>query len=219
MNLLFTKFRSILKYLWAKTRSYDPKAFWTAQGETYKQKYHERFEKRLHENGYDRNISVLLSTLRDYHFNSILDVGCGYGLYLQAIEREFPELAVIQGCDISPTQLEQAREFLGTATRVKLDETDGVHLPYPDKHFDIVITYGVCVLVPDKSIKRFISENLRVAKQAYIFIESNLTTKYFGYFSHDYPSLFEELGVGLRIIKVLDSTTNEKLYVADLGKG
>lgn len=213
---MFSKFRSVTRAILSRLRSYDPKAYWTAQGATYKQKYHERFEKRLQENGYDRNIGILMSTLHEFDFKSILDVGCGYGLYLRAIEREFPELVDIQGCDISPTQLEQAREFLGPASRVKLSETDGIHLPYPDKHFDIILTYGVCIHIPSERIEDFISDILRVAKQAYVFIESSSSIREYSYFAHDYPGIFKKLDVSLEIRKELIREHKERLYVASL---
>lgn len=216
MERLFSKFKSLVKSLISKPRSYDPKSYWTEQGETYRQKYHERFEKRLQENGYDRNIGILMSTLREFDFKSILDVGCGYGLYLQAIEREFPDLSNIQGCDISPTQLEDAREFLGSDSRVKLIETDGAHLLYPDKHFDVVITYGVCIHIPNSKIEDFILEILRVTRQAYIFIESSSSINEHSYFAHNYPDIFEKLGTPLEIRKELNPKHKERLYVVDL---
>jgi SAM-dependent methyltransferase len=215
-EVMFSKLKSLLNRLQIDTQSYDPKNYWTFQGRNYKQKYHERFQKRLQETGYDRNIRLLLSTLHEFDFESILDVGCGYGLYLQAIEREFPDLVGIQGCDISPTQLEQAHEFLGSASRVKLDETNGLLLPYLDSSFDIVITYGVCIHVPDERIIDFITENLRVAKQAYVFIESSSPVPNYGYFSHEYPTLFRQLGNVLEIKRELDPKSTERLYVADL---
>lgn len=128
----------------------------------------------------------------------------------------FPGLSVIQGCDISPSQLEQARDFLGSESRVKLDETDGLHLPYADKEFDIILTYGVCIHVPGKHIQQFISENLRVAKLAYLFIESSADSLDFGYYAHDYPAIFKDLGVSLEIKRELDARTSERLYIADL---
>ncbi|MBK9926018.1 MAG: methyltransferase domain-containing protein [Anaerolineales bacterium] len=213
---MFLKFKSLFGLILSKPRSYNPKAYWIEQGETYKQKYHERFEKRLQENGYDRNIGVLMSTLHEFDFKSILDVGCGYGLYLQVIEQEFPDLDDIQGCDISLTQLEEAREFLGPDSRVKLSETDGIHLPYPDKHFDIVITYGVCIHVADNKIEDFLLEILRVARQAYIFIESSSFINEHSYFAHNYPDIFAKMGAPLEIRKELDPKHKERLYVADL---
>jgi ubiquinone/menaquinone biosynthesis C-methylase UbiE len=195
---------------------YNPKKYWTVQGVKYKNEFHNRFLRRLKESGHDRNISLIIDTLKKYKFDSFLDVGCGYGLYLKHIEKAFPFVSRIDGCDISPTMLAEAKIFLGADSRAMLNETNGRHLPYKDKSFDVVFTYSVCIHVPHKQIAEFVGEILRVAKSRYIFMESSVGKDSFYYFSHDYPKIFGDLGVNLKILKEVDGTTNEKLYEARL---
>jgi SAM-dependent methyltransferase len=199
------KFASVLWGL-----KYNPKKYWTARGLSYRKEFDRSFEKSP---GSDRGLSLILGTLKQYEFSSFLDIGCGYGLYLKPIEKEF-RLDKIAGCDISSTQIKEAGKYLGPDSKVKLAVTDGEHLPYEDKSFDITFTYGVCIHVPHKKIEAFIKEILRVTRKHYLFIESHAGKDSMYYISHDYPALFKNIGVPLRVIKELDKVEN--FYIVDL---
>lgn len=198
--------------------TYNPKRYWSIKGISYRDEYHRRFERRLRETGYDRNLSLITETLKQLEFTSLLDVGCGYGLYLQQIDRVFPKLEKIHGCDISPTMVEEAKHFLGYPSKIVIDETDGKHLPYPDKSFDSVMTYGVCIHVTHENIEDFIREILRVSKKVFLLIESSRGTDGFEYFSHDYPAIFHKLGYALQTLKELNTKNKECLYLVVVGE-
>jgi SAM-dependent methyltransferase len=187
---------------------YDPKRYWSVRGLTYRKEMERGFQNNP---GWDRNASLVPETLRRYEFSSFMDVGCGYGLYLKHIEANF-KLERIDGCDISPTQIKEARRFLGTASKVTVTETDGENLPYPDKTFDISFTYGVCIHVPGAKINRSIEEILRITRKHHIFLESSLGKDSLYYVSHDYPAIFQRIGVDLDILKEIDR--DSRLYVA-----
>jgi SAM-dependent methyltransferase len=192
---------------------YEPKAYWTERGRSYKREFHARFERAQREAGGDRNITLLLETLAAEPFGSFLDVGCGYGLYLKAVEGAFPDRERIEGCDISPTQLSEARRFLGPATRVRLTEVDGLVLPYEDDAFDVSFTYGVCIHVPDERIDGFLGEILRVTRSTYLSLESSLprAARAPQYFAHDYTALFRARGMAPELVAEIDPATNERL--------
>ena len=65
----------------------------------------------------------------------ILDVGCGTGINIEAFERFGPTL----GLDLSATALAFCRE----RGRDGLVQASGVHLPFPDRSFDVVTAIGV----------------------------------------------------------------------------
>ena len=193
---------------------YDPKAYWTERGRSYKQDFHMRYERILRESGRDRNQGLIFALLGEAPFRSFLDIGCGYGLYLKGVEDRFANLQRIVGCDISPTQLDEARHFLGPDSRVELMEVDGESLPYPDESFDVCLTYGVGVHVPHERIHAFLTEILRVTRGRYLFLESGSeayerTSKY--YFAHDYEAIFSELGYRTELLAELDPAVKECL--------
>lgn len=69
--------------------------------------------------------------------DSLLDVGCGTGLLLDALERSVPGLK-LSGVDPSPAMLGMARERLGEA--VALKQGYAKRPPFPDEAFDVVVS-------------------------------------------------------------------------------
>jgi SAM-dependent methyltransferase len=190
---------------------YNPKKYWSVRGLVYKKAMEQAFE---NDPDCDRNRSLVLETLKEYRFSSLLDVGCGYGLYLKSIEDNL-DLERIDGCDISPTQVKAAKEYLGATSKVNVTETDGENLPYPDNSFDITLTYGVCIHVPHDKITHFIEEILRVTRKHYIFLESSLGADFLYYVSHDYPAIFNSLQIPIKALKEIDGGW---IRVADLSQ-
>ena len=68
-----------------------------------------------------------------------LDVGTGTGAGAFAIARHFPHAEVI-GVDLAPGMLAEARRKTPPtlADRVRFEEGDAAHLPFPDASFDLV---------------------------------------------------------------------------------
>jgi SAM-dependent methyltransferase len=197
-----------------RPKQYDPKQHWTNFGLIYKERYHRRFE-RGQKQGDDRYQSLFVEQVKALAPASLLDVGCGYGLYLKEFEAHLPALH-LEGCDISPTQLDACREFLGPKTRVLLKESEPYKLPYADKSFDVTITYGVCLYVPHDKIDDFVREIARVTKRHYLFIENSRGDDGYSYNNHDYPAVFARVGIPLTIVKELVPEMQERLYRADV---
>jgi SAM-dependent methyltransferase len=197
-----------------RPESYDPKQHWTNFGLVYKSRYHRKFL-RGKKKGHDRYVTVFVDAVKALAPRSLLDLGCGYGLYLRAFEEAFPELK-LDGCDISPTQLEEAKIFLGPKTRVTLKESEPFSLPYADKSFDVTVTYGVCLYVPHDKIDDFIKEIVRVTKGHYLFVENSRGDDGYSYRNHDYVAVFQRLGIPLEIKAELDPAITERLYLATL---
>ena len=68
-----------------------------------------------------------------------LDLGTGTGTVALEVARRVPEAEVV-GADLAPRMLEQARHKVSSDLegRVRFDEADAEHLPYPDDWFDLV---------------------------------------------------------------------------------
>ena len=69
------------------------------------------------------------------------------------------------GVDFSPTQLEQARHYLGHDDEIELLLGRGEHLPFPDRSFDMVVTSAVILHNPPAVAERIRREILRVARR------------------------------------------------------
>lgn len=195
-----------------RPKQYDPKQHWTQWGLIYKDRYHRRFE-RGQKQGDDRYLSLFDEHVARLAPSSLLDVGCGYGLYLKEFETRFPSLH-LEGCDIAPTQIEECKKYLGPNTRVVLKESEPYVLPYEDKEFDLTLTYGVCLYVPHDKIDTFVREIQRVTKKHYLFIENTRGSDGYSYTNHDYPAVFARLGIKLEIVKELVPEITERLYLA-----
>src|SRR5580658_10020613 len=65
----------------------------------------------------------------------LLDLGCGTGAFLRAIEDLVEEA---QGVDLSAGMIAQARKRSTAAGKLSFTTVDGPHLPFPDDTFDVV---------------------------------------------------------------------------------
>lgn len=96
--------------------------------------------------------------LQNHH--RILDVGCGKGFLLYELTQLLPGVE-IAGLDISAYALENAKE----ETRPFLVEGSAVHLPWPDRHFDLVISLGTIHNLYVYDLKKALQEVERVGRE------------------------------------------------------
>ncbi len=66
---------------------------------------------------------------------SVLDVGCGPGLLLSTLARQYPHLN-LAGIDIAPEMIKIAKERLGAAADIRLGDSES--LPWPDGSFNYI---------------------------------------------------------------------------------
>lgn len=99
----------------------------------------------------------------------ILDVGCGKGYLLHEFARTVPGVEVA-GLDISAYAVENAKAELQPFLTVG----DAAELPWPDDHFDFVVSLGTLHNLPLSRLWSAIGEIERVGKGAakYIMVES-----------------------------------------------
>ncbi len=96
--------------------------------------------------------------------DAVLDIGCGAGVdTILAAMMSGPEGKAV-GVDIVPEMLQRAEANLRLTDliNVTFQSASGEHLPFPDAHFDTVISNGVINLIPDKDAA--MREILRVLK-------------------------------------------------------
>lgn len=82
-----------------------------------------------------------------------LDVGCGPGQFTILIAERDPG-AEVWGIDLAPTMIELARRHASespAAGRLHFEVADVVELPFPDEHFDVVVSSGSIKHWPDQA--------------------------------------------------------------------
>jgi ubiquinone/menaquinone biosynthesis C-methylase UbiE len=111
--------------------------------------------------GYDRGVQVvfrevfpalvgdLLDQMKDVR--RCLDAGCGPGQFTILVAERLPSLE-IWGIDLAPTMIELARGHAAespAAARLHFEVADVAKLPFPDAHFDAVLSSGSIKHWPD----------------------------------------------------------------------
>ncbi len=135
----------------------DPRQYWTLRGGDDYFREQEGQPAPVASGGVDRRAAGPLRP------RSILEVGCGYGKLLRELRRRLDVPMV--GLDFSPTQLEQARLYLGHDDGIELLLGRGEQLPFPDGSFDMVVTSAVILHNPPPAAERIRREILRVARR------------------------------------------------------
>lgn len=98
----------------------------------------------------------------------VLDVGCGKGFLLYDLTQAVPGLEVA-GLDISRYAVENAKEEV----RPRLTVGSAAKLPYPDKHFDLVLSINTLHNLEAPDLVAALREIERVGKKhRFICVES-----------------------------------------------
>lgn len=90
----------------------------------------------------------------------VLDIGCGTGSHLRLYQQAGCE---VFGIDTSPSMLQQARQNLDEA--VELYYGDASRMPYPDHHFDLILSSTVLHEMAPAVRSKVLDEAKRVLKR------------------------------------------------------
>jgi ubiquinone/menaquinone biosynthesis C-methylase UbiE len=99
----------------------------------------------------------------------LLDLGCGTGVFLREVKRNYPRLAVT-GLDLSAPYLDVARRRLAEWSGVELVEAAAESIPAEDASFDIVTCIYVLHELPPAARRQVASEIRRVLKAGGVLI-------------------------------------------------
>jgi ubiquinone/menaquinone biosynthesis C-methylase UbiE len=96
---------------------------------------------------------------------SVLDIGCGTGSLAIVAKRHVGPLGTVHGIDASPEMIARARKKMSKA-RVDVTFTHGVveALPYPNGHFDVVLSTLMLHHLPRAAREQCVREIRRVLK-------------------------------------------------------
>jgi SAM-dependent methyltransferase len=152
----------------------DPRKYWTLRGGL------DYFREQEGQRARTLRAEWLAEKLANYRPASILEVGCGYGKLLRELRRRL-DIPLV-GVDFSPTQLDQARRFLGCDSDIALLLGRGERLPFADQSFDMVVTSAVILHNPPEIAEAMRREVMRVTRRfAAHNEETNLSYNRFGY--------------------------------------
>ena len=118
---------------------------------------------------------VNLKEARNY-----LEVGCGRGSVCKRVAEKYPWN--VTGVDVDPEQIRLAQESSQDIPNIRFLTADAMILPFPDKEFDIVLSFGTMHHI--SNWLGALSEMRRVLK----------TEGYFIYYDFVYKRLFARLG-------------------------
>jgi trans-aconitate methyltransferase len=145
------------------TATYNPREYWLARGKVYKEQFKYDPEKRLQE-------EVLFDHLKSMPpFQTVLEVGCGFGRISNLILSNFPTIQEYVATDMSPDQLETAKSFV-KSDKVRFIESDIQSLQL-DKKYDLVIAVSVLLHILPSEIDRVMATLVSLSKRHIINVD------------------------------------------------
>lgn len=138
-----------------------------------------------------------------YPARTVLEVGCTQGDNLVHLVRHVPAER-IWGVDINPVVLDHLRGHVPGVHPVLGVARD---LPFPDDSFDLVVTVGLLIHIPDDTLRQVMSELVRVSSRWVLSGEYHADEPteitYRGHehvlFKRDYGALYQEWFPHLRL--------------------
>lgn len=109
------------------------------------------------------NLQEELQKFKTFPSASILDAGCGSGVLLRFLEKQYPK-ASLHGCDLSENRLSNIRNTFLRPTQVDLKTADLALLPYADHSFDVIFCRYVLEHIPSQAIPQCMNELYRCLK-------------------------------------------------------
>ncbi len=103
----------------------------------------------------------IISHIRQLAPESLLDVGCGYGVFLDKVSTFIP---IIYGIDIASVETNN----IINNPRIGFVSGEAKSLPFPDNYFDWITSFDVIEHCLEKDIDTIFNEFNRVAKKGFI---------------------------------------------------
>ena len=147
--------------------SYIPREYWLEKGKVYKKEFQ-----------YNKKFKLQEQTLTEYlkrnvSFSSVLEVGCGFGRITKILLSNFPEITKYVAVDLSPEQIENAKNHVTGADKRGVLEfvvSDIQSLEINSK-YDIIIAPEVLLHILPSEIKEIIGKLVVWSKRNVVNID------------------------------------------------
>lgn len=166
--------------------TYVPSVYWTQRGRTYEAEAIERGWVSVE----NAPLFDLLDTLT---FDSVLEVGCGFGRVGAAILRHYPNVTYT-GIDVSPDLIEAARKRLPTSELIVADLATWD----TKRHWDLVVSVSVLGHILPADISAVIGKIRKWADKDVVAIDWNEVGKETTFqYGHDYGHLYGDAALSV----------------------
>jgi SAM-dependent methyltransferase len=147
---------------------YIPKEYWLTRGKIYMSNF--RYNKR-----FQLQERMLIEYLRTIDFESVLEVGCGFGRITSQVIRNFPRIRDYLAVDLSPDQIRNAQEYIKPVEvnsninlKFIVSEIQSIQVA---RRFDLVLASEVLMHILPKDISKVITILVQLAKKHVINID------------------------------------------------
>lgn len=137
-----------------------------------------------------------------YPFAKVLEIGCGYGPNFYLLAKCFTEVE-FTGIDINPSLIHEGNKWLNKENipniKLLVGKADQLQ-QFSDKSFDVIFTDAVLIYIGPDKIKKLISQMIRVARRALVFVEWHQEKEdhegfgiyHFGHWNRNYVNLLKQ---------------------------
>jgi len=164
--------------------AYDPISYWTEQGKTY-------YKDFVYTPQFAAQETALLGYLENLHFESVLELGCGFGRISRLIKRNFPNITKYCAIDISQDQLKIAKEICPSGITFWCNDVLNYHAK---QQYDLVIAVELLMHIKPENIKVMVDKMIDWSKHHIVsvdYYEEKPIELQPHNFCHDYFTLYD----------------------------
>ena len=169
---------------------------------------------------YNKNFKIQEKMLIDYlksivpPFTSVLELGCGFGRITKLIISNFSDIQTYTAVDLSPHQIQNAREYLISGTKNKV-ASDGIEVEFivsdiksfqTNRKYDLVISVEVLLHILPSEIADIMAKLVRLSYHHIINLDYYQEKADFlapHNFLHQYEDIYKEIPSVLAVNRVI----------------
>jgi SAM-dependent methyltransferase len=181
--------------------SYVPKDYWLEKGKVYRQEFRYNKKFKLQEQ------KLVEYLKRNISFSTVLELGCGFGRITKIILSNFPEVTDYVAVDLSPHQIENARNYVMGSDKsgvLKFVISDIQSLEMNSK-YDLVIAPEVLLHILPSEIKEVLVKMVGWSRKSVVNIDwyEDVTPRKVAphNFIHEYEKLYQGIPGVSKIIR------------------
>lgn len=187
----------ISRILKSYVKGYHPNDYWKERGKLYQKEF-------VSNKFYQRQENKLLDYLKTIKFETVLEVGCGFGRITQLILSNFPVKKYL-AIDLSEDQIKNAKKICSNFKNIEFKNITIQDLKPNDK-FDLVLGVEVLLHVLPKEINSVLKKLIYLSNKDIINIDFNSThtPKIIlpHNFTHNYKKIYSEFSEISRVMEI-----------------